>query len=89
MDDQEKLLENDLKVYVDVLEVRRKDGTIIPCVIKWEDGRNYRVDKVLSVQPKATRKGGGTGIRYYVRVHGHETEMYLEEKKWFVVRDVG
>ena len=84
----EKLLENDRKVYVDVLEVRRRDGSIVPCVVKWEDGRNYRVDKVLDVQKAATRKGGGAGVRYSVRIHGKLTEMWLEETRWFVVRDV-
>lgn len=72
------------KVYVDVLAVWRVDGTILPRVVRWEDGTRYKVDKVLDVRPAASLKAGGCGIRYTVRILGKPSYIWLEENKWFV-----
>ena len=86
MESLESLLTNEYKVYVDVLEERRKDGTILPRAITWEDGYTYEVDKVLDKRPAASLKAGGAGMRYKVRIGNTITYMWLEEDKWFVKR---
>lgn len=86
--DYRPYLKNDSKVYVDVLESRLKDGSIIPRSFVWEDGREYTVDKVLDIRPAASLKAGGAGQRYTIKVGGRETFMFLEEErgvsKWFM-----
>jgi hypothetical protein len=81
-------LGSEAKVYVDVLEERRKDGQLFPLGFVWEDGRRYEIDRMLDVRPAASLKAGGAGMRYTVRVKGRESFMYLEQdhgsEKWFI-----
>jgi len=86
MDTQNKLLENDYKVYVTVLELRREDGTILPRAITWEDGMTYEIDRVLDIRPAASLKAGGAGIRYTVAIEGKRTYLWLEDNRYFVER---
>ena len=83
-------METDLKVYVSVIEVRHKDGRLFPLSIVWEDGRRFKIDKVLDVRPAASLKAGGAGMRYKIRIRDRETFLYLEEDKsgakWFMER---
>ena len=83
-------MDNDQKVYVDVIEKRRKDGRILPIFVLWEDGIRYKIDKILDLRRAASLKAGGVGLRYTVRVGGRETYLYLEDDKvdakWFVER---
>jgi hypothetical protein len=56
----------------------------------WENGKRYKIDKVLDVRPAASLKAGGAGLRYTVMVRDHETYLFLEEDKigakWFMER---
>ena len=82
----EKLLENEYKVYVAVLELRREDGTILPREITWEDGHSYEVERVLDIRPAASLKAGGAGIRYTILVEGKRKYFWLEDQRYFVER---
>ena len=88
--DYKPYMDSDCKVYVDVIENRHKDGRIVPLYFVWEDGKRYKIDKVLNIRPAASLKAGGAGIRYTVRVGGRETYLFLEEgktgAKWFMER---
>ena len=84
--DYRDYMENEHKVYIDVLEVRKKDGVLLPRAFRWEDRETYRVDRVLHYAPAASLKGGGIGICYHVMIEGREKEMWLEEDKWFMVK---
>ncbi|MCL2530722.1 MAG: hypothetical protein FWE40_01010 [Oscillospiraceae bacterium] len=79
-------MDNTQKVYVAVNEDRLIDGTILPRAITWEDGVRYDIDCVLGCQRAASFKGGGTGIRYEVRIGERVTYLWLEENRWFVER---
>ena len=72
------------KVYVDVTAKFVTTGDIIPLSIQWEDGRRFKIDRVLDIRPAASLKAGGAGIRYKCRIRGKETYLFLEENKWFV-----
>ena len=37
------------KVYVDVVAEFSKEGCLIPILFVWEDGRKYKIDKVLKI----------------------------------------
>ena len=58
------------KVYVDVIAEFSKDGCLIPILFVWEDGRKYKIDKVLKIERCASRKAGGVGMMYTCMVQG-------------------
>lgn len=76
----------DTKVYVAVNARFTPEGTVLPLDVCWEDGRWYRVDRVLDVRRAASLRAGGAGIRYTVRIGRRETFLFLEENRWFVER---
>ena len=86
----QEYLVNDHKVYVDVNVDHSADGTLRPRSFIWEDGKRYKVDKVIDVRPAASLKAGGAGLRYTICVGKRETFMFLEEDhsvdRWFMER---
>ena len=82
------LLENDIKMYIDVIVKHKADGRIIPLSFSWEDGTRYQIDKIVDVCRAASLKAGGTGLRYTVKVGNKYTFMWLEEDtdclRWFM-----
>lgn len=60
------------KVYVDVVAEFSKEGCLIPILFVWEDGRKYKIDKVLKIERCASRKAGGVGTMYTCMVQGKE-----------------
>ncbi|MFT9057064.1 MAG: hypothetical protein ABF449_10680 [Ethanoligenens sp.] len=73
------------KVYVSVTADFDARGRITPLSFIWDDDRRFEIDKVLDRQRSASRKVGGVGWRYTVRVCGKETHLWLEDDgKWFM-----
>lgn len=83
-------LTNDYKAYVEVNADHMPDGSVFPRSFVWEDGQRYEIDKIISVCPAASLKGGGVGLRYTIRIQGKVRFMYLEEDnsihRWFMER---
>jgi hypothetical protein len=61
------------------------DGKITQLVIRWPDGRDFKVDELISVKPTIT-VGSGFGNRYLCRVKNKEVSLYNDtvEGKWYV-----
>ena len=79
--------ENPYKVYVSVTAVFSTEGVMKPVRMVWEDGRTYEIDAVCKISRMASRKTGGSGIRYLCRILGKPVELYYEENgMWFVRR---
>ncbi|HWQ88385.1 MAG TPA: hypothetical protein VN374_00250 [Desulfitobacteriaceae bacterium] len=85
----------DQKVYVEVVAVFACDGKLLPRSLTWEDGRQYLIDRVVSISPAAAMKAGGQGDRYTVRVQGKDKYLFFERNassggnnigRWFVER---
>lgn len=81
------------KTFVKVVSVTDTLGYIHPKIIVLEDGKNYKIDKVLDVRTAPSLKAGGQGDRYTIRVCGKETYLYFERTsnlagniigRWFV-----
>lgn len=70
------------KKYVDVLEIRRKDGSLEPKEILY-DNKRYKIDKFEFKQYGSSRTGSG-GKHYTIWIKGHRREMFLEKDKWFI-----
>ena len=60
------------------------DGQIVPLEIIWRDGRAFEIDRVLESIRRASRRVGGTGLRFLVAVNGHEKYLFYEGPRWFV-----
>lgn len=84
-----------VKVYVHVLASFDTDGRLRPLALLWEDGRRYRIDRVLDVRSAASLRAGGQGDRYTIRVGDRESYLYFERSpslsgnglgRWFVER---
>ena len=88
--DPQPYMGSEMKVYVSVIEIRYKDGRVMPLSVIWEDERRYKIDKVLDIRRAASLKAGGAGIRYKIRVRDREAFLFLEEDKtgakWFMER---
>lgn len=80
-----------IKVYVAVTAEHQPDGSCRPRQIRFADsGKAYEIDKIISACRAASRKVGGTGIRYTVRIRSQETFLFDEENgKWFVELKAG
>ena len=60
------------------------EGAVKPLSVEWEDGRRFEVDRLLDVRRAAATKAGGQGMRYTVRISGHETYLFEDNGRWFV-----
>ncbi len=74
---------NVYKRYVDVILRHHKNGTLEPLYICWDDGLNYKIEKVVERTRRAS-PAGGCGVRYTCLIHGQRRNLYLEKDKWFV-----
>ena len=83
------------KVYVAVIASFSEDGNLFPRRLRWEDGREYSIEKILDVRLAAALKAGGQGDRYTVQINGHQSYLFFERSpnisgtnlgKWFVER---
>lgn len=75
-----------IKEYVNVTVKFKKDGSMIPVNIEWENGKVYTIDKVIDVRNAASLKAGGCGIRYLCKIMNKQTYIFFEADKWFVER---
>lgn len=74
------------KVFVEITAKHDINGNVRPLSIKWEDGRVFKVDRVLDVRQAPSLKGGGLEIRYTCRVCNKQVYLFDDEGRWFVER---
>ena len=84
-----------VKVYVEVTTAFDPVGRMTPLSLRWEDGREYPIDRVTDVRPATAMKSGGQGDRFTVRIKGQESYLFFERSpnlhgntlgRWFVER---
>ena len=72
------------KAYVSVNLDVDEEGTLHPRFIRWENGLIFNIEQVLYKCRASSKKVGGGGIRYTVRINGKESFLFHEGDKWFV-----
>ena len=73
------------RVYIGVYSYTSPEGMLQPRRIRWVNGQEWEVDKVLDVRPAAARKAGGLGTRFLVRIGRAERALFQDmEGRWFV-----
>lgn len=73
-----------VKRYVSVTARMDEDGRVRPLSIQWYNGITYPIDDVMSVRRASSRRVGGDGICYTVRIREKVTQLYFEDPRWFV-----
>lgn len=72
------------KKYVEVIADHSEEGEVRPLCIIWDTGVRYQIDRVLEARQAHSLKTGGTGVRYKIRIGGHDTFLWYEGPRWFV-----
>lgn len=77
------------KIYVEVGVVYDPDGVMVPKYIRLSpEGEKYLIDRVCRRQRASSRRAGGCGICYFVRIRGQEARLFYEDSpkacRWFV-----
>ena len=72
------------KVFVEVMAKFDTEGNLVPISLKWEDGKEYSIDKLYEHKKAASLKVGGQGERYRVKICNQEKYIFLEEGKWLM-----
>lgn len=70
--------------YIIVVAKMTTDGIPKPEEIIWENGKTYKIDKIIDIRKKSSTKGGGAALRYTCKINGKEKYLFLNEDKWFV-----
>jgi len=65
------------RIFVKVLAECVLYGNIVPIRITWPDGREFEVDRLLSVGP-GVAKSGGSGECYVCRIQHREIPIYRD-----------
>ena len=71
------------KRYIDVVLKQSKNGSIEPLYVCWEDGKKYKIDRVISRERRASQVGG-CGMRYVCLIGGQTRCIFLEKDRWFI-----
>ena len=72
------------RTYVRVVVEYDEAGGVHPLMIRWEDGRKFRIDRLVDVRRAVAAKAGGVGTRYTCRILGRETYLFEDDGRWFV-----
>lgn len=79
-----------MKVFISVLAYTDTQGAIRPERIRWEDGQEWEVDRVLEVREAHATKAGGFDARFLVRIGNHQRALFLQDDgRWFVENEKG
>ena len=65
-----------VKEYVEVLVEFAPDGTMLPRILVWEDGRRYEIDKIKAIQPAPTLKAASED-KYAAPLIYFEPEIFI------------
>lgn len=84
-----KMVDKPVKVYVEVIAAFNSNGEVMPRALLWEDGRKYKIDKVLDCKPAAAMRAGGQGDRFTIQVNGHESYLFFERSTTITGNQLG
>lgn len=87
-------VEQDLKnyvevkhIYIDVKMLQTKTGEIIPLSFVWDDGREFKIDKVLQVRQGHSLKAFSPGWRYYCQTGKRKYYLHFDNERWYIEKN--
>ena len=78
-------MKTERKVYVNVEVEFTEEGRLVPKKIRWNDGREWIVDRLIHSSEISPGKGSFEGIRYTVLIGGAEKYIYERHGRWYVI----
>lgn len=71
------------KRYVDVIALIDKQGRQTPLILKWDNGVQYPIDRILEIR-QAASEVGGCGLMFRCRIQNQERRLFYEKNRWFI-----
>lgn len=76
------------RVYIGVHSFTTAEGLVLPSRIRWDDGQEWEIDRVLDVRQAHATKAGGNGTRFLVRIGIHQRALFQQDDgRWFVEQE--
>jgi hypothetical protein len=72
------------RIYIDVTVRWLPTGKMIPLSFTWEDGREYKINKVLAVREGHSLKQFASGKRYYCQTGKRRYYLHYDGERWYV-----
>lgn len=77
------------KRYVDVQVLMKKDGTLQPLAVYWQNADGiavrYAIDRIVeSSAGSRISASGSAGRLFTVLIRGQRRRLYLEKNRWFI-----
>lgn len=79
-----KIVQRPGRDYVKVRADFDVDGRVTPLLLRTEDDRVLRIDRILDVRPAPSLKSGGQGLRYTCRIGEREAFLFCDRNQWFL-----
>ena len=71
--------------YVKCAQVTDTNGVVTPLWVEWDDGRTFKIDRVLARRGVSQTRYGGSGTRYTAQFGRHVTYLYRAgDGRWYV-----
>ena len=84
-----------IRVPLRMTQLTERDGRAWPLAFEWRDRDgciiNVKIDRIVSVLPRAELKSGAVGDRYECEIEGRLEYLFyskLEPRKWFRLQEV-
>jgi len=72
------------RTYLEVTMSQKTTGKIVPLSFAWEDGRVFKIDKVLQTRPGNSLKAFAPGWRYYCQTGRKKYYLHYDGERWYV-----
>jgi len=72
------------KLYVEVIVSWLHDGRLRPLSFVWENGSEYRIDKIIAVRKGHSLKVFAGGLRYYCQTGNRQYYLHYDSERWYI-----
>lgn len=72
------------QIYVDMIVCYKPDGNMIPLSFIWEDGREYKVGRVINSRKGHSLKVFSPGMRYLCEKGRRRYYVYYDGERWYL-----
>ena len=74
------------RIYIDVTVDWLPNGFMIPLSFTWENGMEYKIEKVLNVAKGHSLKAFAPGLRYRCQTGRRQYYLHSDGERWYIER---